>query len=436
MINEYKNVIFGAVVLIGGLASTMSPLVATGTAPTIEESTGTEKYVLISTTELTLTASGGTAAPPTETAQCPPWMESNSFTYEWSDGTVGATINIDISSSGDLGEYSVQGVGQEWVDLAGTSAAAPTDTTESASITIHAVEVKYEEASYSVVDGDEVEIKIIVEPATAISKISDGDLQVEPISGGVATNVGFSSAVEVGSDGLTWRIANAYWYENSEDPCDNNAKYGLVFTYELDGVSHTLNGPDLQISGLVACGSFLGGYADYVRDQGYSDGDPTYEASYNSVTKVASAKIKDKGTFARRVLTMKQVCQPETSQFYEKIVGEEDYHRGQLEYLSNSETGLIFFDMDGFYETNKNITNLGEIKYTGSGQPSPEAINQMKQDAIDSVKGLWQTTLEAYESSQIDLADAYINENRSDLEQDAKDYTEAEHLLSMECSGY
>lgn len=403
---------------------------ADGTKPTISPS-GEEVYVLVSATAFELTLDDDGEAPePSESASCPPWVKDGVCRYNWSNGTLDAgSTEVDVSAGGNKGEFTVQGVGQMWKD-GNDNVGGPTETPASDPVTIHAVEVKFEHGSYSVDDGESVDINIVIDQAYQ-DKVANGVLTIAPSSGSPTTlSPGGLSVVERQASDYEWKIPHAYWVDVG---CEINSSYELTFTFDLDGVSQEISAT-LTVVGLKAGGdnNYIGGECIY--NQLSVAGSPVSSTGYNGTIKKMVTSITGVGSLNRRVGATPRVFNHSDSQFFGKILAEENEHEQQMEGARSADLdpSAGFFVASEFYNTVSLLKGYSSA-WTGTFAPSGAALSQLTLEAEADLIIQYQHEADIYQQDQTYSVNAAVNTKRNAMEQAAKAVAGAVYLLTYAC---
>lgn len=404
---------------------------AAGTAPTIAPA-GADQYVLVSTTKHKLTASGGVGDEPTTSAPCPPWEPTGTVSsYEWSDGTTTSAKDVDISSPGAKGSFTVKGTGQNWKDKApGTATAGPTVTPSSASIKITAVDVFFDGSNYLVDDGAPLEINIICNPTQHKSKITNAMLSISPTKGTptALSPGGLSTVVKKNTD-FEWLIPNAYW---TDVGCDINSEYDLKYTFDLNGESNEITSK-VTVIGLTAGGSgkHIGGEAFYT-SLGIT-GSPLTITEYDVITKKVVASTGSPGGLLRYVTTGSNYFNHIDSQFKAMIQKEESEHMKQMEgvYGAAEDPSAGFFDVTSFY--NKNLATLRGYSsvWSGSAAPTSGDLKLLESQATSNLQDKILKAYEAYDKAQWTGISKAFDKKRIAMEKAAK--SGCQYLLTFSC---
>lgn len=204
--------------------------------------------------------------------------------------------------------------------------ASKENTQVSDEVTILAVKISMNIASYSVCDGMANKVDLKVEPTSAAGKLSNGSFTCQKPGGGASfknpSGQGSQMIAAGGSDLTKWKIDNARWYSMQADHCNEVSPYEVVGSILVAGASVNVKKGDFRADSGELC---LNGEANITKT---FDGDPTYTTALNTMTNKWETTIQQ-GVFARDVKANALVMAPPNSQYRQMIIDEENFHKTQ-----------------------------------------------------------------------------------------------------------
>lgn len=174
-------------------------------------------------------------------------------------------------------------------------------------------------------DGASKTISVSFVPATLPA--SDIELKISKPDGTTTyNNPAMEGSTITGSD-KNWKISNARWYQGA-DECTTTSSYEITGTYKLDGkncnfepISVVVNAGGRYVNGSSKIARWYTGFPEITVNEIYINGEILYRATVSGV-----------GSFRRSILATTSTSPTlRTSQYYDMVLAEENYHKKQLE---------------------------------------------------------------------------------------------------------
>ena len=272
-------------------------------------------------------------------------------------------------------------------------------------------------------DGQEVDVDHILTPASVENHITGVQWQATEPSG--VTNYGSPSGQGLtfsqrSADITEWRIDNARWYSNQTDHCNDDADWEIEATYEMAGslscnTNYNPSDTIVTFTASAAFGTCLDGAAQLTN---IFSGGPTYTTVFNKQTQLWETTVTQ-GTFVRDVQASSSwtVAGGTTSQYYDMVSGEEQYHeQQQMENPSHARWGTAFLVANIMNDVQANQP------YTDPNQAQSLALAQQ--------------AFAAAKFNEIQRSSNYLSQQavRCADESEAKNAVGASHKVAMPCT--
>ena len=245
--------------------------------------------------------------------------------FEWE---VSGSINIVSQQSGSCEIQAGNTVGT------GTVKAKDKKGNVCESWNIEVFEVKIRDFGGSVCDGTvNIAVNIDIQPASV--PISDIKLEAKNSTGGSDfKNISMSGLSFTGT-GKNQRIQNARWYALTDNSCDSSATYKIGGSFKVDGQSYDIKEEkDFMVNAGANC---VNGSANFLSwCSGTPESTQKEVVDQNNQKKWEVKFTGNAGTFTRNVQTSITMATLGTSQFYQMVQAEEEFHCRQMKGTAGS----------------------------------------------------------------------------------------------------
>lgn len=262
-------------------------------------------------------------------------------------------------------------------------------------------------------DGASKTISVSFVPATLPA--SDIELKISKPDGTTTyNNPAMEGSTITGSD-KNWKISNARWYQGA-DECTTTSSYEITGTYKLDGkicnfepISVVVNAGGKYVNGTIDIARWYTGFPEIIVEQTVINGRVAYRST-----------ISGRGNFCRSMLvTVSTSPTLRTSQYYDMVLAEENYHKKQLEGTVPSPISPeLYFSTENVMSTVLNKTFFST---------TPSEAKELAEDAI-------KISIESEFNRSYRLLVNEYGPVRCKVEAEAKSAINATFLCRLKCS--